>query len=234
MKDIGKNIKQIRTQRNMTQDALAEALFVSRQTVSNYENGRSRPDVDMILKIAEIFGVDANAIIYGLPVPECRKKGYYRLAVGIGVFLLTGILYLLLNRWICSDPELFYTFAKYVIRIVCFPVIFFALGWVFFQFVSMVTKLRPLEYSWVKAARIVLMVIICLLVIIPMPYVIWMSVASYRSYTQSLVEMQFPYIPVCQELAGIITRANVNTPAIYSLLGAIYWLVRFPVKKSDE
>ena len=233
MKDIGKHIKQIRLQRNMTQDTLAEALFVSRQTVSNYENGRSRPDVDMILKIAEVFGVDANAIIYGPPVPECRKKGYYRLAVGIGVFLLTGILYLLLNRWICSDPELSYTFSKYVIRIVCFPVMFFVLGWVFFQLVSMVTKLRPLEYSWVKAARIVLIGIICLLVIIPMPYVIWMSVASYRSYTQSLVEMQFPYIPVCQELAGIITRANVNTPAVYSLLGMLYWLTQIPMRKPD-
>jgi len=37
MRDIGKNIKLLREERNMTQDELAERLFVTRQTVSNYE-----------------------------------------------------------------------------------------------------------------------------------------------------------------------------------------------------
>ena len=45
MRDIGKNIRQLRTAKNMTQDELAEKLFVTRQTVSNYEPGKSRPDV---------------------------------------------------------------------------------------------------------------------------------------------------------------------------------------------
>ena len=39
MRDIGKNIKNIRQTKGMTQDTMAEALFVTRQTVSNYENG---------------------------------------------------------------------------------------------------------------------------------------------------------------------------------------------------
>ena len=41
MRDIGKNIKGLRERRGMTQEALAEALFVTRQTVSNYETGVS-------------------------------------------------------------------------------------------------------------------------------------------------------------------------------------------------
>ena len=45
MRDIGKNIRQLRTQQNMTQDELAQKLFVTRQTVSNYETGKSKPDV---------------------------------------------------------------------------------------------------------------------------------------------------------------------------------------------
>ena len=55
MKDIGKNIKAIRQTKGMTQNDLADALYVTRQTVSNYENGRSQPDLDMLLKIAEIL-----------------------------------------------------------------------------------------------------------------------------------------------------------------------------------
>ena len=42
MRDIGKNIKQLREGKGMTQEALAERLFVTRQTVSNYETGVSQ------------------------------------------------------------------------------------------------------------------------------------------------------------------------------------------------
>lgn len=55
MRDIGKNIRDLRQQKHLTQEELAERLFVTRQTVSNYENGRTRPDVDQILRLAEIF-----------------------------------------------------------------------------------------------------------------------------------------------------------------------------------
>ena len=42
MRDIGKNIRKLRTDIGMTQEELAEALFVTRQTVSNYETGISQ------------------------------------------------------------------------------------------------------------------------------------------------------------------------------------------------
>lgn len=41
MRDIGKNIRTLRTRRGLSQDQLAEALHVTRQTVSNYETGVS-------------------------------------------------------------------------------------------------------------------------------------------------------------------------------------------------
>ena len=41
MANVGKQIRKLRTARSMTQDDLAEQLFVSRQTVSNYETGAS-------------------------------------------------------------------------------------------------------------------------------------------------------------------------------------------------
>jgi transcriptional regulator with XRE-family HTH domain len=56
MRDIGKNIRYLRESKGLTQDQLAEKLFVTRQTVSNYETGRTRPDVDMIVSICnDIF-----------------------------------------------------------------------------------------------------------------------------------------------------------------------------------
>lgn len=53
MRDIGKNIRYLRESKGLTQDQLAEKLFVTRQTVSNYETGRTRPDVDMIVSITD-------------------------------------------------------------------------------------------------------------------------------------------------------------------------------------
>ena len=60
MRDIGKNIKQLREENKLSQEQLAEKLFVTRQTVSNYETGRSRPDVEMLKKIAEVLDTDVN------------------------------------------------------------------------------------------------------------------------------------------------------------------------------
>lgn len=48
MTKISKNIKRLRTSKGMSQDALAEKLFISRQAVSSWENDRTQPDVDKI------------------------------------------------------------------------------------------------------------------------------------------------------------------------------------------
>ena len=48
MRDIGKNIRSLRQKRNISQDQLAQTLHVTRQTTSNSESGRSRPDVEML------------------------------------------------------------------------------------------------------------------------------------------------------------------------------------------
>ena len=74
MNDIGKHIRIIRTRQGMTQDQLAEALFLTRQSVSNYETGKSNPDVDTLLQIAQILDTDINTLIYGPPVPEHRRR----------------------------------------------------------------------------------------------------------------------------------------------------------------
>ena len=65
MTKISKNIKRLRTSKGMSQDALAEKLFISRQAVSSWENDRTQPDVDMISKLAEVFGVTVEELLYG-------------------------------------------------------------------------------------------------------------------------------------------------------------------------
>ena len=61
--NIGENIYRFRTERNMSQDALAEALDVSRQSVSKWENNSATPELDKLLKMSELFGVPLDQLV---------------------------------------------------------------------------------------------------------------------------------------------------------------------------
>ncbi len=58
----GQAIAALRTKANMTQEQLAALLFVSRDLVSKWENGKSPPNYKMILKMAELFGVETDEL----------------------------------------------------------------------------------------------------------------------------------------------------------------------------
>ena len=96
MRDIGKNLKQLREQKGLKQDELAELLFVTRQTVSNYENGRSRPDIETLMKIAEILEITANELLndYNVNIGETVKMNYDVIIIGAGPAGLSAAIYM--------------------------------------------------------------------------------------------------------------------------------------------
>ena len=63
--DIGDKIKKARTDAKLTQERAAEALGVSRQTVSNWENGRFYPDIASVLKMSDLYGVSLDYLLKG-------------------------------------------------------------------------------------------------------------------------------------------------------------------------
>ena len=54
---IGQNIRRLRTEKQMTQKALADKLFVTAQAVSRWENGEVEPSLSTVTEIARIFNV---------------------------------------------------------------------------------------------------------------------------------------------------------------------------------
>ena len=54
---LGARISALRTARGLSQSQLAEALEVSRQSVSKWETDASVPDLDRLVKLAELFGL---------------------------------------------------------------------------------------------------------------------------------------------------------------------------------
>ena len=59
----GTIIRQLREKSGMTQAELAEKLYVSDKTVSKWEKGLSIPDVQMLIKIAEVLEVSINELV---------------------------------------------------------------------------------------------------------------------------------------------------------------------------
>ena len=60
---LSDNIRKLREENGMTQQQMAEQLYVSRQTVCRWENGSRTPDLDMAERIAEIFHVSVDELI---------------------------------------------------------------------------------------------------------------------------------------------------------------------------
>lgn len=70
---IGNNIKKLRTAQGLTQDQLAERLFVTRQTVSSWERSASHPSLEQLEAIAAALGEDVMTLLYG-PKPKYRPS----------------------------------------------------------------------------------------------------------------------------------------------------------------
>ena len=63
MKKVGKNIKNARTEKNMTQLELADILGVSYQAVSNWERGNTMPDIAKIPDISKVLGIEISKLL---------------------------------------------------------------------------------------------------------------------------------------------------------------------------
>ena len=61
--DIGKKLKEKRQEANLTQKELAEILFVSRQTISSWEVGRTFPDLETLVAISELYATPLDDLL---------------------------------------------------------------------------------------------------------------------------------------------------------------------------
>ena len=62
---IGKFLKELRKEKNITQEQLADKLNVSGRTVSRWETGNNMPDISILVEMAELFDVSIPEIING-------------------------------------------------------------------------------------------------------------------------------------------------------------------------
>lgn len=95
---LGQHIKKYRNELSLSQDALAEKVYVSRQTISNWENDKSYPDVNSLVLLSEVFNTSIDNLIKGdvevmkEQVRSEDKKEFEKLSRVFGVMLIAAII----------------------------------------------------------------------------------------------------------------------------------------------
>ena len=99
--EFGEKLQELRKNRTMTQEELAEALFVSRTAISKWESGRGYPSIDSLKEISRYFGVTIDELICAdemVSVAENEKREYIDRYVSL----------------ICSVLDIFYVFLLFI------------------------------------------------------------------------------------------------------------------------
>ena len=104
---LGENIYKHRSAKNWSQTELAEALDVSRQSISKWENNMATPDLDRVIKMGQIFGITLDELVFDKPsaTPDQpvqlteREFPSFRVMMGVIMMVFGMILFLLSIFW---------------------------------------------------------------------------------------------------------------------------------------
>lgn len=93
--NIGKKLVQLRHDQQLSQDDLALKLHVSRQTISNWENDRTYPDINSLIMLSDIFNISLDALIKeDLPMMKNRIRQNRLRWLIFGILLMMVLTYL--------------------------------------------------------------------------------------------------------------------------------------------
>ena len=89
--ELGNQIKKYRSELQISQEQLADRIYVSRQTISNWENEKSYPDVNSLILLSEVFQTSIDKLIKGdieimkekINEQEIKKLNYYGNIFGV-------------------------------------------------------------------------------------------------------------------------------------------------------
>lgn len=95
--ELGNKIKYYRGEKEFSQEELAERVYVSRQTISNWENNKSYPDINSIVLLSEIFEISIDYLIKGdveqmkkeINSEEVKKLNFYATIMAILMLVAT-------------------------------------------------------------------------------------------------------------------------------------------------
>lgn len=93
--EISKKLKEARVNSGLTQEQVAEKIMVSRQTISNWENGKSVPDIVSVMNMSDLYQISLDELLKGdQSMKEKLEKDVDIFKRNKRLILMTGILVL--------------------------------------------------------------------------------------------------------------------------------------------
>lgn len=74
--ELNQRLKELRLEHQLTQEELAQKIFVSRQTISNWENGKGQPDLENLILLSEYYQVSLTELVEG-PLPSQDQPKFF-------------------------------------------------------------------------------------------------------------------------------------------------------------
>ena len=231
MRDISKNIRALRTAKGLTQEELAAALHVTRQTVSNYENGRSRPDIDMVLRIAQALETDANDVLYGPAALDPRKREQKHVAIMVGLCLVLVLLFLLIHPEVRELGAFSHIYC--LLRYAYLPALMGIVGWTVMAVLGYAKRIRPLapKLRRTRWARIGTLVLLAVIVALLAPMIVYHSIGAWHVIETKLFHiadpeytLHFPSIPFYGRVTWGIVLFLVRWPVVFLPFGSVLWM----------
>ena len=116
--ELSEKIQKLRKERGLTQEQVAEQLFVSRTAVSKWETGRGTPSMESLQMLAKFFGITLDELLRAEEVISIaeneNKENISRFASYIdGIFNIAAVMGMLLPLYKTRLDDLFYSVPLY-------------------------------------------------------------------------------------------------------------------------
>ncbi|MFA9378377.1 MAG: helix-turn-helix domain-containing protein [Lachnotalea sp.] len=233
MNKIGKNIKTLRTKNKMSQEDLAQKLFVTRQTISNYETGKSNPDVEMIIHIGEVFETDANELIYGVSKLELKKSKMIKLLIRVVICLVLVIAMYYLEKFaIDLSLHTFNVGPLWIIKSAFWPFIYVFVGWTMMFAIHIFTGAKPLGGKFARTIHYIIIIIIVSYIILLLPMWIWLIKSTVEQFVllksggEYSYESSLSLTPLWNKLSTKLQLYAFHYSATFIFMGIGVWLTK--------
>lgn len=96
--EIGNQIKKYRNELSLSQEELADKIFVTRQTISNWENEKNYPDIKSLVMLSSLFGISLDSLVKGdleemkKQIKESDIQEFHRQGTIMAIFMVLMIL----------------------------------------------------------------------------------------------------------------------------------------------
>lgn len=228
---IARNIKNLREQAGFTQQQLADKMYITRQTLSNWENGKVMPDVSKLIQLSDCMGTQLNDLLYSDFLPDISLRisfavTFFFSAVMTLLFLIYRLWWAVLmgdhNRWV---GYIFNTY-KNMVETIVVPLLWFAFPVLTVQFLKLKGRIANSQgYKYRKRIIIAIAVFIVLTIYAYIPALVKQEIKEAIRTIYPLIWLNYPsfdwLVLLPPKLAGAFVYIAKRQTWIYAILGIV-------------